>query len=121
MVAPGLPRYPWHVGALLLNWLVMSVAVWLVAALVPGIHLRSVGAAVAVAAVYGVLNALFGWLLWVLLFPVALITLGIAVNAVLLWATDKLLDDLQIDGFVPLLIGSAGLSVSSWLIRMLLF
>ena len=106
--------------ALLLNWLVMSLAVWLVAVLIPGIRLRTIWTALGVAAVYGVLNVLFGRLLWFLTFPLALISFGIVVNMILLWVTDKLMEDLEIDGFVSLLLGSVGLSVMNWLLRTLL-
>lgn len=91
---------------LLLSWLILSFAVWLTAAVLPGFHVKSFGSAILVAAVFGVLNFLLGWLLFAV-FTVA--TLGIAwllafitrwiINAILLKLTDALTDQLSIDSF----------------------
>ena len=70
--------------------LVMAAAVYLTAAIVPGIKLRSAGAAVSVALVYGVLNFFLGKALFMLTLPLAIITLGAVVNAILLFLTGKL-------------------------------
>jgi len=99
------------------RWLLMSIAVWITAKVVPGIRIKSVGSAVVVAAVYGILNTLLGRVLWFLTFPLAVITLGVAVNAVLLWITDKLVDELEIDGVVPLFLGAGVMGVVNWLLR----
>jgi putative membrane protein len=106
---------------MLLSWLIMSVAVWVTATVVPGIKVRSFGAAVVVAAVYGVLNVFLGRLLFFLTFPLAVITLGVIVNAILLWITDKLLDEFEIDGIVPLTIGAVVLGVTNWGLRAIFF
>ena len=91
---------------LILSWLILSVAVWLTAAILPGFHVKNFGSAVLVAAVFGVLNFLLGWLLFAVF---TVVTLGIAwllafitrwiINAILLVLTDKLTDHLHIDGF----------------------
>ena len=91
---------------LLLTWLILSVAVWLTAMILPGFHVKSFGSAVLVAALYGVLNLLLGWLIFAVL---TVATLGIAwllafltrwlINALILTLTDKLTDRLTIDGF----------------------
>ena len=102
------------VSNLLLRWLIMSVAVWLTAMVVPGVKLRSFGVAIVVAAVYGVLNTLLGGIVWFLTFPLALLSFGIVVNAILLWITDKLLDDFEIQGVVPLVMAAIVLGVVNW-------
>ena len=113
---------------LILSWLVLSVAVWLTAAMLPGFHVKNFGSAVLVAAIFGVLNFLLGWLLFTLL---SVVTLGIAwllafitrwiINAVLLVLTDKLTDHLHIDGFRWALGGALMMSVlgtvGEWLVR----
>jgi len=105
---------------LLLKWLAMSVAVWLVATFLPGFRLRSFVTAIIVAAVYGVLNVLLGKVLFFLTFPLALLTFGVVVNAILLWVTDKLLDDFEIQGIVPLFVGAAALGLLNWLLKLAL-
>jgi putative membrane protein len=92
--------------SLLLSWLILSLAVWVTAAILPGFHLKSFGGAFLVAALFGVLNFLLGWIFFAL-FTVA--TLGLAllfafltrwiINAILLKITASLTDQLSIDSF----------------------
>jgi putative membrane protein len=92
--------------SLILSWLILSIAVWITAEVLPGFHVKSVGSAVLVAAIFGVLNFLLGWLLFAVF---AIATLGIAwllafitrwiINAILLMLTDRLTDQLKIDSF----------------------
>lgn len=98
----------------------MSVAVYVTAAIVPGIRVRSPGTAVVVAGVYGLLNVALGWLVHLIILPLAWLTLGIAVNAILLWVTDKLMDDFEIEGPVPLVIGAVLITAMSWALRTLI-
>lgn len=52
----------------LVSWLIQSLAVWLIAAVLPGFELRGgVVAAVRVAALFGVLNFLLGGLIYVVI------------------------------------------------------
>jgi putative membrane protein len=116
---------------LLLSWLILSFAVWVTAAVLPGFHVRSFGSALLVAAIFGILNFLLGWLLFAV-FTVA--TLGIAwllafitrwiINAILLVLTDKLTDHLTIDSFGWALGGALMMSVigtlGEWIIRSIL-
>lgn len=104
-----------------LRWLIMSAAVWITAQVVPGIKIRSFGVALATAAVYGILNALLGKVIWVLTFPLAILTLGVVVNAALLWITDKLVDDFEIDGVVPLFMGAVVLGLVNWGLKIIVF
>jgi putative membrane protein len=114
--------------SLLLSWLVLTVAVWITAVVLPGFHLKSFGSALLVAAVFGVLNFLLGWLLFAI-FTIA--TLGLAwllafitrwiINAILLVLTDKLTDRLSIDSFGWALGGALMMSaigtVLEWVVR----
>jgi putative membrane protein len=103
---------------LLLSWLILAVSVWITAALLPGVKLKSFGSAFVVAAIFGVLNLLLGWLFFTV-FAVA--TLGIAlllafitrwiIDAILLYFTAKLTDSLEIDGFKWALIAALVMSV----------
>ena len=112
---------------LILSWLILSFAVWLTGTLLPGFHVKSFKSALIVAAVFGLLNLLLGWLLFAV-FTVA--TLGLAwllafitrwiINAILLVLTDRLTDHLKLDGFGwalggALLISAIG-TLGQWLI-----
>jgi putative membrane protein len=104
--------------SLLLSWLILSLAVWVTAVVLPGFHVRSFGSAIVVAAIFGILNFLLGWLFFAV-FTIA--TLGLAwlfafitrwiINAILLVITDKLSDGLTIDGFRWALGGALMMSV----------
>jgi putative membrane protein len=112
---------------LLLSWLILSVAVWLTAAILPGFHLKSFRSALLVAAVFGILNSLLGWMLFAVL---TVATLGLAwlfafltrfvIDAILLKLTDALTDRLRIDGFGWALVGAGMMAaigtLGQWLI-----
>lgn len=112
---------------LLLTWLVMSVAVWITAEVLPGFHVKGFKSAVIVAALFGLLNFLLGWLLFAV-FAVATLGIGLLlafitrwiVNAIILKLTDALTDHLTIDSFGWALGGAAMISAIStlgeWLI-----
>ncbi|HVL66743.1 MAG TPA: phage holin family protein [Vicinamibacterales bacterium] len=112
---------------LLLSWLIMSLAVWATAAILPGFHLRSAKSAIIVAAIFGILNFFLGWLLFAIF---TVFTLGLAwllsfitrwiINAILLKLTDALTDHLKIDGFVPALVGALLISLISTVAHWLL-
>ena len=113
---------------LILSWLILSLAVWVTAAVLPGFHIKGPKSALLVAAIFGVLNFLLGWLLFAV-FTVA--TLGIAwllafitrwiINAILLVIVDKLTDHLKIDGFRWALGGALVMSLvgtlGEWIVR----
>lgn len=114
--------------SLLLSWLILSLAVWITAAVLPGFHVKDFVSAVLVAAIFGILNFLLGWLLFALF---TVVTLGIAwllafitrwiINAILLMLTDRLTDRLRVDSFGWALGGALMMSaigtVGEWLVR----
>lgn len=98
---------------LLLNWLILSFAVYLTAAILPGFHVKNFKSAILVAALFGILNFLLGWLFFTVF---TVFTLGIAwllafitrwiIDAIILKLTDKMTDRLTIDGFGWALVGA---------------
>src|SRR5689334_15797704 len=113
--------------AFVIQALAAGIAVLVASKIMPGIRIRKGETAIVIAVAFAVLNLVAGWLLRavlaVLLLPVAVLTLGLIylvlgliVNAVLLYITDKLIDDFKITGLGPLF-GAAGLiSVAAWLL-----
>ena len=89
------------------NILILTVAVFIVANILPGIHIKNVFTALVVAIVYSFINFFVGWLLVFLTLPFVIITFGLfklVINAFLLFITDKLIDDFEIkDGFTTLM------------------
>jgi len=104
------------------NILLLSVAVYAVARLMPGIQLKGFGTAVLVALVYSVVNFLLYKILVFLAFPLMLVTFGlfaIIINAFLLWLTDLLIKDFKIKGFGTTVIASILISLSNALLQWL--
>lgn len=113
---------------LLLSWLILTLAVWLTAAILPGFHVKNFKSAILVSAIFGILNFLLGWLFFAVF---TVLTLGIAyllafitrwiITAILLKITDRMTDHLKIDSFGWALLGSLMISLigtlGDWVIR----
>jgi putative membrane protein len=98
----------------LLHLAVLALTFLLLARLLPGFRIRSTGTAIAVAIVFSLLNFFLGWLVKVALFVPAILTLGLLflifpflVNTVLLWLTDKVMRNFEIESLGTLLISAA--------------
>ena len=99
------------------SWLMHSVALWLTAQFLPGFSIRGFWGALKVAAVFGILNFLVGWFIFVIL-GVASLGLGFVfvfitrtvVNAILLKLTDAFSESLEINGFGPAVLGALCIS-----------
>jgi len=116
------------IKSFLLGALVAGLAVVVASKIISGVRIRRGGTAVTVAIVFALLNLLVGWLiktvLAVVLLPAALLTFGLVylflgwlANLVLLWITDKLVDDFEVRGFGSYA-GAAGLiSLAMWLVQ----
>jgi putative membrane protein len=107
----------------LLNILLLSAAIFIVARLMPTIHIKNYGTALIVALVYSIINILIGWLLRFLALPFIFLTLGLftfVINAFLLWITDKLIEDFKIEGFLSTLIAAFFIAVIHGLLRWIL-
>ena len=91
---------------LLISWFVLSLAVWLTSLMLPGFRVRGFAGAIVVAAVFGILNYLLGWLLFVVIgigtlglgFLLAFITRWV-VDAILLKVTGAMMRSLEVKSF----------------------
>ncbi len=103
---------------LLGKFLVIALAVWLVAAYVPGVSVREgLDSYLWIALVFAAVNLLVKPVLKLLSFPLLLLTLGlflIVINAAMLGLTALLTDRLDLDGVGPAVIGSLVISVVTW-------
>ena len=85
---------------LILHLLLLAVVIFALAETLPGIHVAGYGTALLVAIVYGLINITLGTVLKVLAIPFIVITIGVflvLINTFLLWLTDQLLDDFEIE------------------------
>jgi putative membrane protein len=86
----------------IINLLLLSLAIFIVAQFMPTIHIKNFWTAIIVAVVYSIVNVFLGWFLVLMTLPFLIITFGLfkfIINAVLLWITDKLIDDFEIESF----------------------
>ena len=108
---------------LIIDVLVTAGLLYALASALPGVRLKSYGTAVIVALVYGLLNYFLFWLIALIAFIPMLLSLGLfglVINAFLLWLTDKLIDDFEIDSVRTTLIMAVLLTVSKFILRLLL-
>ncbi len=109
---------------MIINFLLLSVAIFLVATLMPTIKIKSYGTAIVVALVYSVINFLVGWLLTFIALPLIWITFGLfklVINAVLLWMTDQLVDDFKIKGIGSTLVAAILITVIDSILKWMVF
>lgn len=105
---------------LLLNWVLSALAVWIVAQVVPGVHVSGWMAALIAAVVIGFINATLGALLKIITFPLTLLTLGLfwfVINALMLELASALVPGFQVRGFGAAFIGAIVLSLVNLLLK----
>jgi putative membrane protein len=112
----------------LIGWLLLGGAFLGVSKALSGFRIESFNTALVVSAVYSLLHVVLHFILfkvlWLLTIPFVILTLGLmyfAVNAVILWLTDKLIDDFHIDNLATLVIAAVLLTVVNAIIRLVLF
>jgi putative membrane protein len=113
---------------ILIAWLLSAAAFLGVSKLLPGFRIGSFGTALVVAAVYSLLHIVLHFILfevlWILTIIPVILTLGIiffVVNAMILWFTNKLVEDFSIDTTATLLMAAVLLTITNWIIRFVLF
>lgn len=102
--------------------IVTSLAVFITAYLLKGVHLEGYPAALLLALVLGLLNAFVKPVLVILTIPVTVVTLGLfllVINALIIILADKLLAGFSVDGFWWALLFSIVVSIISGLLHAL--
>jgi putative membrane protein len=113
-----------HMLHVLLQWVLSAVSLILLTKLLPGFRIKNFGTAMIVAAVYGVLHVLLYRILVVIAFIPVFLTFGLFVfiiDAFLLFLTDKLLEDFEIDNLFITLIAAVLLTLLNGIWRWLFF
>src|SRR2546428_1686978 len=99
---------------ILVNWLLSALSLMIVAHVLRGFEVTSVGTALIAALVIGLVNATVGLFLKIVTFPLTLVTLGIfwfVINALMLKLTAALVNGFTIEGFLPAFFGAIILSL----------
>ena len=113
-----------------LRVVVLAVIIYAVTRLVQGISVDTAGGRYGeagtylwVALLFAVVNAVVGPVVRLLSLPFVLLTLGLfllVINAALLGITAALSDRLDVDGFVPAVVGGFLIAVFSWIAELVL-
>lgn len=88
---------------LLLKLLINAVAVYIVAKLLPGIHLADFTTAIVVSILLGFINAFIKPLLIFLTLPITIITLGLfvfVINGIIVLFVGNIVSGFRVDGFL---------------------
>jgi len=96
-----------------------ALAIYFVAAIVPGLDISGPAAALGAGLVFGLINAVVRPVLLILTLPLTLVTLGLflfVLNAFCLWLTAALVKGFAVHGFWPALFGALLVSIVSWLL-----
>jgi len=100
--------------SLIIRLLLSSVAVFIGALLLPGVHVDSFLDAIWVALVLGLLNVFVKPLLIILTIPVTILTLGLflfVINAIIIWMASNMISSFTVDNFWWALLFSVLLSI----------
>jgi putative membrane protein len=103
----------------LIHWLVIAVALWVTAAILPGVGFASPIALVIAAIVLGLVNALVRPVLTILTLPITILTLGLfylLVNGFVFLLASKLVPGFEVAGFWWAVLGAFVVGVISWFI-----
>jgi uncharacterized membrane protein YvlD (DUF360 family) len=127
LVTFGLRRAPtWQerIVAFLVRWAILTLAVWIAAAIVPGIVLDGWKSAIVVGLILGFLNAILKPILFIISLPITVLTLGLfllIINTGLLALTAWIAGQIDgisfdIDGFWDAFLGALIISLVSWIL-----
>jgi putative membrane protein len=112
------------VRSLLIRWVVLAIAIAITAAVVDGIHIDGGGGGLlAVAALFGLVNAVIRPIVRLLALPVRVMTLGLVsfvINGLMLLITDWLLDVLDVGGLWNAIVAAIVISIVSTLLNWLI-
>ena len=107
----------------LIHWLLSAIALMVAANIVPGFYLNDLQSAIVAALVIGVLNATLGFLIKVITFPFAILSLGIFllfVNAGMILLAAKIVPGFIVYGWVPAFWAAVVLAIIGMLVRSLM-
>jgi len=99
---------------MIFRWMILAIAVWLAATIVPGVAYDLPQDVLIAALVLGILNAFVKPLLQLVAIPFIVVTLGlflVAINALLLGLTSWLVPGFHVAGFWPAAGGSLVISL----------
>lgn len=104
------------------RWIVSALALYIVARILPGIHLTDFGSALVAVIIIALVNTLIKPVLFLLTLPVTILTFGLfslVLNALMLMLAGAITPGFKIDGFLTALVGSILLSIITTILHSL--
>lgn len=106
---------------LLIRFLVLALALILIAYLIPGINVSSFLSALVADLVLGLINALIKPIVLVLTLPINILSLGLftfVINGLLFWLVSSMVKGFDVAGFWAAFWGALAFSIISWFANM---
>ena len=103
----------------LIHWLVIALALWVTAAILPGVGFASTTALAIAAIVLGLVNALVRPVLTILTLPITILTLGLfylLVNGFAFFLASKIVPGFEVAGYWWAVLGAFVVGIISWFI-----
>ena len=102
-----------------IRWLILMVAIIIASYLLEGIRVSGFFSAFFAAAMLGILNAFFRPIIFILTFPINIMTLGLftfVINAIMLMMASGVISGFEVSGFWSAVFGSLLISIVSWIL-----
>ncbi|MCA9796254.1 MAG: phage holin family protein, partial [Candidatus Eremiobacteraeota bacterium] len=102
----------------LIAWLLNALSLWLAAAIVPGVRVKSFKGAMLGALALGFVSVVVAPILTLLSLPLTVLTLGLflfVLVGLLFWLGAGLVPDFEVDGCLAGFLGAVVLSIINWL------
>lgn len=106
----------------LIHWVLKAVSLLIVAQILPGIRVDGFVPAMIAAVVIGLVSAVLGLILKIILLPFIILTLGIVyflINGLMLKLASEIVPGFRVDGCMTAVIGSILLTLVDYLLRQL--
>ena len=106
----------------LIHWLLSGVALLVVSAILPGIQVDGIGAALIAALVIGLVTATLGLVLKIVLLPFIILTLGLVyflINGLMLKLASEVVPGFRVNGCMPAVLGSILLTIVDYILNRL--
>lgn len=106
-------------SSLLIHWIVLALALWASAAIVPGVRVSSWAALIIGAGVLGVVNAVIRPVLTILTLPITLLTLGLfyfVVNGAAFGLAAAIVPGFTVSSLLSAILGALVTGAAAWLL-----
>lgn len=107
---------------LLVHWAISAISLVVVTYVIPGIQIDGLGPALIAPLVIGLVNATIGFILKIVTFPIAILSLGIfllVINALMLMFAAYLVPGFAVTGFWSAFFGAIVMSLVSMVLKKL--